>query len=79
LTREASRSRTEYFEERILWCVENAKGREDLMPGESEQASTATVPLVDVVPEERCEVEPMLALEDLLVEDVSIDGMCGVY
>ena len=49
------------------------------MPGESEQASTATVPLVDVVPEERCEVEPMLALEDLLVEDVSIDGMCGVY
>jgi mycofactocin precursor len=23
--------------------------------------------------------EPELVLEDLLVEDVSIDGMCGVY
>ena len=24
-------------------------------------------------------VEPQLVEEDLLVEDVSIDGMCGVY
>lgn len=25
------------------------------------------------------DVEPVLVEEDLLVEDVSIDGMCGVY
>jgi len=25
------------------------------------------------------ETEPALVEEDLLVEDVSIDGMCGVY
>jgi mycofactocin precursor len=25
------------------------------------------------------EPEPIVALQDLLVEEVSIDGMCGVY
>jgi len=28
---------------------------------------------------EETETEPELVEEDLLVEDVSIDGMCGVY
>jgi len=40
-------------------------------------ASTApetTAPADDVLPEEDGLIE-----EDLLVEDVSIDGMCGVY
>ena len=31
------------------------------------------------VTEDLVEVEPALVEEDLLVEDVSIDGMCGVY
>ncbi|MGA2925968.1 MAG: mycofactocin precursor MftA [Solirubrobacteraceae bacterium] len=28
---------------------------------------------------ERPEVETEIVIDDLLVEDVSIDGMCGVY
>jgi mycofactocin precursor len=31
------------------------------------------------VPTVTAEPEPELIQEDLLVEDVSIDGMCGVY
>ena len=37
-------------------------------------APVTTPPADDVVPEEDALIE-----EDLLVEDVSIDGMCGVY
>ena len=40
----------------------------------SEQTPTATDAVVDVAPAP----EPLVE-EDLLVEDVSIDGMCGVY
>lgn len=32
-----------------------------------------------VEPTETAVEEPQLVEEDLLVEDVSIDGMCGVY
>jgi mycofactocin precursor len=31
------------------------------------------------VPPEEPQAEPELATANLLVEDVSIDGMCGVY
>jgi mycofactocin precursor len=47
-------------------------------------ASPAELP-VDAPPsgtaatERPAEAEPRLVEEDLLVEDVSIDGMCGVY
>ncbi|MBL7499808.1 mycofactocin precursor MftA [Frankia nepalensis] len=36
-------------------------------------------PATDIAPADdaRSQVEPVV--EDLLVEDVSIDGMCGVY
>ena len=37
-----------------------------------------TVVEVEVEPEPPAEVEPQIE-EDLIVEDVSIDGMCGVY
>jgi mycofactocin precursor len=30
-------------------------------------------------PQTEPEPEPELVLDDLIVEDVSIDGMCGVY
>jgi mycofactocin precursor len=33
----------------------------------------------DTTTPEVVETEPVLVEEDLLVEDVSIDGMCGVY
>ncbi len=33
----------------------------------------------EVDPQEQPEPEAELVEEDLLVEDVSIDGMCGVY
>jgi mycofactocin precursor len=38
-------------------------------------------PLIEPEVEEAAvvEAEPELVEEDLLVEDVSIDGMCGVY
>jgi mycofactocin precursor len=36
--------------------------------------------VIELPPEEAPEAEPEDLLEDeLLVEDVSIDGMCGVY
>lgn len=40
----------------------------------SSTAPVTTEPAADVLPEEDGLIE-----EDLLVEDVSIDGMCGVY
>ena len=40
----------------------------------SSTAPATTEPADDVLPEEDGLIE-----EDLLVEDVSIDGMCGVY
>jgi mycofactocin precursor len=40
---------------------------------------TTTAPVVeDTAPAAEVEATPEL-VEDLLVEDVSIDGMCGVY
>jgi mycofactocin precursor len=48
-------------------------------------ASSPTEQPVDAPPagsaatERVAEAEPRLVEEDLLVEDVSIDGMCGVY
>ena len=41
-------------------------------------APTAAAPLAPVV-ETAEEAGPTEVVEDLLVEDVSIDGMCGVY
>lgn len=38
-------------------------------------ATAAAIDRVVVTTEE----QPLLVAEDLLVEDVSIDGMCGVY
>jgi mycofactocin precursor len=38
-----------------------------LMPGSGPVADSPAEP------------EPIVALQDLLVEEVSIDGMCGVY
>jgi mycofactocin precursor len=37
---------------------------------------TAVAPVLPDAPED---AEPALVEADLLVEDVSIDGMCGVY
>ncbi|HSC05157.1 MAG TPA: mycofactocin precursor MftA [Solirubrobacteraceae bacterium] len=34
---------------------------------------------VEPQPEEEAKSDEELVVEDLLVEDVSIDGMCGVY
>jgi mycofactocin precursor len=42
-------------------------------------ASDALAGRVDVGADARAEVDDVLVVEDLLVEDVSIDGMCGVY
>jgi mycofactocin precursor len=39
----------------------------DLLPGAGPVADSPAEP------------EPIVALQDLLVEEVSIDGMCGVY
>jgi mycofactocin precursor len=37
-------------------------------------------PAADLVPEEPTAVEPAeVVAADLLVEEISIDGMCGVY
>ena len=36
-------------------------------------------PVEETEPELVEETEPELVEEDLLIEDVSIDGMCGVY
>jgi mycofactocin precursor len=36
-------------------------------------------PVVEEASAEICAEEQVLVEEDLLVEDVSIDGMCGVY
>ena len=36
-------------------------------------------PAVTAETEAAATAEPQLVEEDLLVEDVSIDGMCGVY
>jgi mycofactocin precursor len=39
-----------------------------------------TAPTTDAVPVDEAAAEPAEVVEqDLLVEDVSIDGMCGVY
>jgi mycofactocin precursor len=43
---------------------------------------TATEPVTEPESPEKTPTQPSgeeLVLEDLLVEDVSIDGMCGVY
>jgi mycofactocin precursor len=37
------------------------------------------VPVIEPQEEQTPEVEEDLVEEELLVEDVSIDGMCGVY
>lgn len=42
-------------------------------------APTAAAPPAPVVVETAEVVESTDVVEDLLVEDVSIDGMCGVY
>ena len=39
---------------------------------------TITAPVEDIAPVVEIEVAEVIE-EDLLVEDVSIDGMCGVY
>jgi mycofactocin precursor len=44
----------------------------------SERAATAEVTESTGTPD-RGTAEPELATADLLVEEVSIDGMCGVY
>jgi mycofactocin precursor len=36
-------------------------------------------PPANEVPEAETSTEPEVTLQDMLVEDVSIDGMCGVY
>ena len=46
----------------------------------SERAATADITgTTDPVAAEPQAAEPELAQADLLVEEVSIDGMCGVY
>ena len=49
------------------------------MPEPLEQGKATTAPPADVAVEEPRVADEELVLEDLLVEDVSIDGMCGVY
>jgi len=44
----------------------------------SERSATAEIVTTEE-PETRPAQEPELATADLLVEEVSIDGMCGVY
>jgi mycofactocin precursor len=48
-------------------ATESTEAPVDLTPGSG--------PAVGSTPEP----EPLVALQDLLVEEVSIDGMCGVY
>jgi mycofactocin precursor len=36
-------------------------------------------PVVDAAPDESFEIESQLIEDELLVEEISIDGMCGVY
>ena len=48
----------------------------------AETGSAATLPVVpsdEAQPGSPDEPEAALLVEDLLVEEVSIDGMCGVY
>ena len=40
--------------------------------------TTTAEPVAETVPAPELEQEPVVE-QDLLVEDVSIDGMCGVY
>ncbi len=40
---------------------------------------TLPAPTSDALSTKRSESEAEVVLDDLLVEDVSIDGMCGVY
>jgi mycofactocin precursor len=42
-------------------------------------ATTDDRTIVDVAQHEETEAQAPLVEEDLLIEDVSIDGMCGVY
>jgi mycofactocin precursor len=44
-----------------------------------EPAATTEPENPQAAPEPRTRTEPELLESDLLVEDVSIDGMCGVY
>jgi mycofactocin precursor len=46
---------------------------------EPEAPMTETVVATDLPDATESEGEPVLVEADLLVEDVSIDGMCGVY
>jgi mycofactocin precursor len=40
--------------------------------------ATETAPAIEAHEEDVVETEP-LVLEDMIVEEISIDGMCGVY
>lgn len=42
-------------------------------------ADTATLPATDTVEQNLQPAETETVVEELLVEEVSIDGMCGVY
>jgi mycofactocin precursor len=42
-------------------------------------ADTATLPVTDTVEQDAQPAEAETVVEELLVEEVSIDGMCGVY
>lgn len=44
-----------------------------------DKTAASTAPETTPVPPEAVPEEDQLIEEDLLVEDVSIDGMCGVY
>ncbi|HUZ24861.1 MAG TPA: mycofactocin precursor MftA [Streptosporangiaceae bacterium] len=43
------------------------------------EAAAAQVPGAEIAGGSAAEPEQQVALQDLLVEEVSIDGMCGVY
>ena len=45
----------------------------------AEPVADALVVKADYIPDEPDVADDQLVEEDLLVEDVSIDGMCGVY
>ena len=44
-------------------------------PEQLEEAAVEPEPVEDAAPQ----ADEALVVEDLIVEDVSIDGMCGVY
>lgn len=46
---------------------------------ETQATDAAATNTADVAPEPTTRVEPALVTEELLVEEISIDGMCGVY